>query len=343
MFARLKSAHDVARGFLGGALRKADRQHGIRIFRYHGVIEKLTDALLERNQHLLEVFRAQMRYLRRFHVLGLDELLETLERPDRATRSARSAAVVTFDDGFANNLMVAEVMRRFGLPWCLFVSVGEVGDTRAMWLDELSLLLLAGDAREIEALGARWPLTSHDERERAFRQLRPLFKSLPGAATRQAMAEIRAQYPADEPRRLIEKFPGLRMLNWKELGELARMGAEIGSHGVHHDMHHSWQPLEERVRELCDSRRELESRLNRPCRSFAFPNGDYLAESAEEAASAGYAIAFTTDGRTVAANDSRFLLPRLAAPRSLQRFVRVHWFKDPPPAARSAAIAEAGA
>ena len=67
---------------------------------------------------------------------------------------------------------------------CLFVSAGEVGDTRAMWLDELSLLLLAGEAREIEALGARWPLTSRDERERAFRQLRPLFKSLAGGATR---------------------------------------------------------------------------------------------------------------------------------------------------------------
>ena len=106
-------------------------------------------------------------------------------------------------------------------------------------------------------------------------------------------------------------------------------------------MHHSWQPREERLRELLDSRRDLESRLNRPCRAFAFPNGDYLAESAEEAASAGYASAFTTDGRTVAANDSRYLLPRLAAPRSLQRFVQVHWFRDPPSAPRVVVVAPA--
>ena len=85
MFARLRNARDTALGALGGVFRRAERQRGIRVFRYHGVIEKRTDALLERNQHLLEVFRAQMRYLRRFHVLGLDELLETLERPDRWT------------------------------------------------------------------------------------------------------------------------------------------------------------------------------------------------------------------------------------------------------------------
>ncbi len=90
------------------------------------------------------------------------------------------------------------------------------------------------------------------------------------------MAEIRAQYPAEESQRLIEAFPGLRMLSWNELGELARAGVEIGSHGVHHDLHHSWQPREERMRELSESRRTLESRLGRPCRSFAFPNGDYL-------------------------------------------------------------------
>jgi len=339
MFARLENARDVARGLLGGALRRADRQRGIRIFRYHGVIEKRTDALLERNQHLLEDFRSQMAYLRRFRVLGLEELIEALERPGRATRSA---AVVTFDDGFANNLMVADVMSRYRLPWCLFASAGEIGERRAMWLDELSLLLLVGDATSIEALGSRWPLVSRVDRERAFRELRPCLKSLSGGAARRAMAEIRVQFPAGESQRLLDEFPELLMLSWKQLGELAAAGVEIGSHGVHHNLHHPGQPREVRLRELCDSRRTLESQLNRPCRSFAFPNGDYVAESPEEAASAGYAIAFTTDGRTVASNDSRYLLPRLAAPRSLQRFVRVHWFQDPPPPARLAAIAEAG-
>jgi peptidoglycan/xylan/chitin deacetylase (PgdA/CDA1 family) len=328
----------AGRGFLGGLLRGAGRHRGIRVFRYHGVIEKQIDPLLERNQHDFEVFRCQMAYLRRFHVLGLDELLDSLQG---GSRSFLSASVVTFDDGFANNLAVAEVMSRYRLPWCLFVPVGEVGDNRAMWLDELSLLLLAGEAQTIEFLGSPWPLTSREERERAFRQLRPRLKALSGASTRRAMAEIRAQYPPGESLRLIEKFPGLRMLNWNELGELAASGVEVGSHGVNHDMHHSEQPREQRLRELSESRHTLESRLSRPCRAFAFPNGDYVGESPEEAESAGYAVAFTTESRAVGPEDSRYLLPRLAAPRSLRRFVRVHWFKDPPPTPR-VAVAPAG-
>ncbi len=340
MLAEFRDAVSVGRGFLGGVLRGSRRHHGIRVFRYHGVIEKKTDRVLERNHHLLHVFRAQMAYLRRFRVLALDELLDRVERPGR---SSISASVVTFDDGFANNVAVAEVMQRWRLPWCLFVPVGEIGDDRAMWLDELSLLLLAGNARKVEILGSAWPLACREERERAFSQLRPRFKRLSGAATRRAMAELRSQYPADEPLRLINRFPGLRMLSWRELGELATSGVEVGSHGVNHDMHHSEQPREERLRELTESRRELESRLQRRCRAFAFPNGDYVSDSPEEVARTGYEVAFTTDSRTVSVEDSRYLLPRMAAPRSLRRFVRQHWFKDPPPEGGRVVIAPAEA
>jgi peptidoglycan/xylan/chitin deacetylase (PgdA/CDA1 family) len=132
------------------------------------------------------------------------------------------------------------------------------------------------------------------------------------------------------------------MLSWRELGELAASGVEVGSHGVNHHLHHSEQPREDRLRELAESRSTLETRLSRPCRVFAFPNGDYVGESLDEVARAGYAAGFTTDARAVCPEDSRYLLPRLAAPRSLQRFVRVHWFKDPP-ATTPIVVAPAGA
>jgi peptidoglycan/xylan/chitin deacetylase (PgdA/CDA1 family) len=188
-----------------------------------------------------------------------------------------------------------------------------------------------------------WALATREDRERAFKQLRPRLKVLPSASARRAMAEIRCQFPPDESRRLIDRFPGLRMLSWRELGELAASGVEVGSHGVNHDLHHSEQPREERLRELSESRSAIEARLSRPCRAFAFPNGDYVGESGDEVARTGYAAGFTTDARAVCPEDSRYLLPRLAAPRSLRRFVRIHWFKDPPATTPRVVVAPAGA
>jgi peptidoglycan/xylan/chitin deacetylase (PgdA/CDA1 family) len=277
-----------------------------------------------------------MRYLKRFGVLGMDQLLEQLDRPSAASRPA---AVVTFDDGFANNFDVAEVMSRLRLPWTVFVSVGEIGENRTMWLPEFSLLMLHGDAARVEAEGASWPLKTRSEREASHRALRGRLKALPARARNAAMEEIRRQFPAGQTQRLLERFPTMRMLNWDELRQLRAAGVEIGSHGVHHEAHHPKQPAADRMRELHESRRELEAQLSRPCRAFAFPNGDYVPESPAELANAGYSVGFTTEPGTVEGSSQRFLLPRLAAPHALETFVRAVWWQERPasPTARAAA------
>jgi len=257
----------------------------------------------------------------------MDELLDAVGRPGAVPENA---AAVTFDDGFANNLAVGEIMLGLRLPWSVFVSTGEIGDGRAMWLVEFSLLVMRGEAARLEMFGQSWPLTARADRERAFRELRPRLKTLPAGARGDAMQAARAQFPDGESTRLVAAFPSLRILSWRELSELSGSGVEVGSHGVHHDMHHSGQPSSERMRELCESRREIETRLGRPCRAFAYPNGDHVAESPAEAESAGYRAAFTTDPRAAGPEDSRYLLPRMTPPESMERFVRDHWFIEQP-------------
>ena len=120
-----------------------------------------------------------------------------------------------------------------------------------MWLDELSLLLLVGEAPGTSRL---WAPAGRWCRRAGPRARVSGAASAPQVAARRPAdgdhAEIRAQFPAGESDRLLERFPYLLMLRWNQLGELAATGVEIGSHGVNHDVHHSWQPREERLREL---------------------------------------------------------------------------------------------
>jgi peptidoglycan/xylan/chitin deacetylase (PgdA/CDA1 family) len=150
------------------------------------------------------------------------------------------------------------------------------------------------------------------------------------------MAAIEAQLPAGETARLLEAHPTLRIVDAAELRQLAGSGAEIGSHGVHHEMHTAGQPADVRARELSDSKRALEALLGKPCRAFAFPNGDILPESPDEAARAGYLAAFTTEEASADAGAPLHALPRIAAPGTLERFVRVFSFDGE--AARGAAV-----
>lgn len=317
-----------ARGYLSGLRHSGGRRDGIRVYSYHGVVERKTDERLERNLHLLSDFRAHLGFLRRFRVLSLTEVLEEAARP---TGYRRAAAVITLDDGYANNLLACEVLAEFQMSGTVLVSTGVLGPQKVLWAVELALLFLHGDSSRVEALGQVWSLKSRAGRETAFQTVRYPIKSMPSALQRETLEGIREQFPAGETQRILREFPSLQMLSWRDLSQLGSAGIEIGSHGVDHEIHHADQPEAVRRRELTESKAELEARLGRPCRSFAFPNGDFVSASLSEVQEAGYALAFTTQQDTVTATTNRYLLPRLNPSTSLSRFA--HGFLWEPAAA----------
>jgi len=82
-------------------------------------------------------------------------------------------------------------------------------------------------------------------------------------------------------------------MSWQELDSLARAGWEIGSHTRSHP---HLPALEQSAldAELQASRKDIESRLGRPCRSLSYPYGDHNPRVVEAARRAGYAAAAGT-------------------------------------------------
>jgi peptidoglycan/xylan/chitin deacetylase (PgdA/CDA1 family) len=105
----------------------------------------------------------------------------------------------------------------------------------------------------------------------------------------------------------------LEGMSWEELEQLAGAGWEIGSHTRSHP------PLTELddaslSRELEGSREVCEQRLARPCRSFAYPYGDFDDRVVRAARDAGYEAAATFGGRFHLSDPYRW--PRVAVLRS---------------------------
>jgi peptidoglycan/xylan/chitin deacetylase (PgdA/CDA1 family) len=88
----------------------------------------------------------------------------------------------------------------------------------------------------------------------------------------------------------------LEPMSWQELAQLARAGWEIGSHTC---SHRRLSTLDEQTldEELQDSRRVIERELGTPCRSLAYPYGDYDRCVVEAAQRAGYEAAGTLPAR----------------------------------------------
>lgn len=284
----------------------------LRIYFYHGVVARKKDPYLERNFHLISEFRAQLAAMRRTRFLGVDALRHELERP---TARTRDAAVITFDDGYANNLEAAEILGKLGIPWVLFATTGAIGRRNTIWTVELSLLLLHGSAESVSVLGRRWSLLSSDDRILAYELIRRRLKCLPASRCHAALAKIRDAFPKGETERLLNRFPSMRSLTWVELQQLSDAGVAIGSHGVRHDIHHANQPRSTRQFELIESAATLSKRLRKPCDTFAYPNGDHTDSSWKAVSAAGYRLAFTTSPGPVTSGAHPLALPRCEPPR----------------------------
>ena len=110
-------------------------------------------------------------------------------------------------------------------------------------------------------------------------------------------------------------------MDWRQLTSLADQGQEIGSHGAAHEALPQLDDVSLEA-EVAGSRRTLESGLNRPVRSFCYPNGDVDGRVAGAVKAAGYHCAVTIEpgsnslGQDVYCLKRRFIHEdRLAGPR----------------------------
>jgi peptidoglycan/xylan/chitin deacetylase (PgdA/CDA1 family) len=248
----------------------------------------------------------------------------------------RRAVAVTFDDGYADNLLEAKpVLERYGVPATVFVATGYVGHEREFWWDALDgLFLQPGRLPEVLDLTLngstyRWELgeaAEYDEatrdrfrswrawtdgpspRHAAYRDVWELLHPMPEGERRKVQAELLAWAGLEPKVRHTH-----RTLSAAEVRELASGGlVEVGAHTVSHSAL-SGLPPEAQREEILASRSRLEEILGREVDTFAYPYGqprDYTDETAAIVREAGFACACSTSPELVRPWSDRFRLPR---------------------------------
>jgi peptidoglycan/xylan/chitin deacetylase (PgdA/CDA1 family) len=247
---------------------------------------------------------------------------------------AHGTVVVTFDDGYADNLFNAKpLLERYDIPATVFVASGHVGSTGEFWWDRLQGLVLRpgtlprrlrlegngichecdlGDAAQYDEDSYRrnrswraWdspPTARHELYNALWRILRPLSASV----QRETLDHLAALAGVRNGCR-----PEYRALSEAELRALRRGGLlEIGAHTVTHPLL-SVLPAATQHREIADSRATLERILDEPIVSFAYPHGDRSATTRSIVSRLEFASAVTTDPGAAWAGSPRFELPRL--------------------------------
>jgi len=306
------------------------------ILLYHRIAE------LESDPQLLAVtprnFAAHLDVLREFATFApLDEVVRA-----RLSASSYKRVAITFDDGYADNLHFASpILHRQGVPATVFVATAGLTNTREFFWDELDRIFLSPNrlpqtlqltigtntvnldlGHESTYTGGHedWDVThpkSPTPRHAAYKTLCNLLHNATVAQRQAALDQLHHwSNLSPEPRATH------RMMTPSQLRGLTATGLiDVGAHTVNHPLLRVESRQDQQL-EITQSKSTLESILDRPVTTFAYPFGgrrDYTMDTIAAVHHAGFDLACS--------NFPGQLQPALD-PFQLPRFLVRNWTAD---------------
>jgi peptidoglycan/xylan/chitin deacetylase (PgdA/CDA1 family) len=247
-----------------------------------------------------EAFDRHVAYATRwFDLIGIDDLLGFVRG---TSRLPPNPLLITFDDGYLDNLRVAvPILKKYGARATFFIATTYISERRLFWWDRLSYMVKRSDRETIDItypVTASIPLLGAGDRARAFRTLRAfltdhfgidIWRFLDGVAE-----ATRVGLTRDEEQRLADEM----ILTWDHVREMRAAGMDIQSHTCDHNVLTTLN--EERLRsELGHSREVLEGVLREPVRAISYPVGRGVHTTPalrREVKAAGYELGFSANG-----------------------------------------------
>jgi peptidoglycan/xylan/chitin deacetylase (PgdA/CDA1 family) len=320
--------------------------HGL-ILMYHRIAELELDpwGLSVSPRHFAEHVEVIRKY---FHPLSMPEFVKHLQRGKVPNRSV----VITFDDGYADNLYNAKpILERHDISATIYLVTEALVEKRNFWWDDLESVLLQPDhlpeSLELNLHGSQysWQLgnarryTTADRQN--DRQLRP-WNASPGTRMAFFYAVWQQLRQLSKPERLeaiemIRDWAGMsqkgqnaaRILTKEELHRLENGSLiELGAHTVTHP---SLPTLSagQQIEEIVGGKAQLESILGHPVTSFSYPHGEYSPKTINLVRNAGFHSATAIHFRCVFSGADPFELPRFQVDDwSGEKFLRhlIRWY-----------------
>jgi peptidoglycan/xylan/chitin deacetylase (PgdA/CDA1 family) len=272
-------------------------------------------------------FAQHLYVLRRLgSVISLPDLVQALRSGD----VPRRPIIVTFDDGYADNVDTAmPLLEQHAILATIFLTTGAIASGREFWWDELERVLLEPrDLLEfstfgsligaIAAISPRCDLWQGGVPEESIMERVGTTRCGTRSITIVAAA-LRAAGPSK--RALLDELldwagldpvmrPSHRLVSVDEVKQLGRsMSIEVGAHTVTHPALPELT-IAVQAEEIRQSKLFVEDLLNRPVTYFAYPHGHHDSSTLSIVRKAGFTSACTTAARPVCEQSDCFALPR---------------------------------
>ena len=273
-------------------------QRGARnvIFNYHGVVEDSTRRI--NNRHLSKSqFEKDLNFFnKRFTVVPLKEIFE---HPSKQNDGGKAKLAITFDDGFENNFKYAiPLLEKYNFPASIFVLSATLDDPLFVnWADLLDVIFAVKTPPKIDFLGLEFFRSDYGYYTRSIPiiALSDFIKDQ-GASRLEPLRQLARDLFSDGE--VIKRFDDqVKLMDADQIRACGKNKLiEIGSHSRYH-FNLGRIAVDLARLEMDNSKKELESVLQKEVLSIAYPDGDYTDDVKGLAADVGYTRQLAVDFR----------------------------------------------
>lgn len=291
------------------------------ILRYHSIKDENllhNDSIGETIIHTTTVFDNQMLYIaENCNVLSLDRFYNYLSSQKKLPPNT---VVVTFDDGFKDNIEVAApVLNKYKIPATFYITVDSVKNEKLPWFSVIrsgflnTLVTSWIDKNE----NKKYILENYSDRKKAMTRAGQSCAKLSGSEQDIFLESLFCELE------IQNIFNAPEMMNFEDVHNLINMGHTIGSHTISHP-NLAYISKEKVIFEMQESKRILENELKKEIKHFSYPNPslspNWSVTTTKIARESGYLTAVTSETGAVGKKDNPLILKRMWVPNNFDEF-----------------------
>jgi peptidoglycan/xylan/chitin deacetylase (PgdA/CDA1 family) len=305
--------------YLSGASRaysKFSNTESAVILMYHSVSSETDRKWIDPDNDMPEdIFEEQMRYIHEnCKVVSIDHLCNCIRNNSPIEPKT---VVVTFDDGYRNNLEnAARILNKYKLPAIIYLATGYISHGETQWIDELYSYFKYRTLNYLELYDlGKLDISTHQGAKEAYESLKYILLASDVGDRRLLLDQVKEQLcPSSVSPRLT--------LIWQELSERLKDYPNI-TLGVHTKNHLDLTSLGQEAidNQINQSISDVSKNLRLEVNHFSYPYGQWNQAIRSRVEQAGLLSAVATEPVPAVTTESDpYSLPRIEAPRNMALF-----------------------
>lgn len=245
-----------------------------KILLFHGVTQYKKKGIKNyNNKHLYydEFFKILKNIKNNYNFYSMDELLYFIKYPKE--RPKNKFYIVSFDDGFKNNLKACEILSDLNIKSIFYITSGLINKKKLFWVDEIEKSIAETKLKKIEfelinQVYKNFDISNNYSKIKTINFIKKYCKNSNFLIKENIIDQLRRQIKVDKS--LDEDY---KVLNWKELKSIANHNLfTVGGHSLYHDILTS-KNIKQTAIDIKKSIRLLEKNLKIKIQHYSYPEG----------------------------------------------------------------------